>query len=445
MSEYLSTAPYKGTRDFYPDEMRMRTWMFQKVGEVLESFGFEKIDAPLIEPVDIYLAKTSEEIVNQQIYSFIDRGDRKVAIRPEITPTVARMVAQKIRELPRPVRWYSIPNLWRYEKPGKGRLREHWQVNADILGTSDEIMGDVEILQLANELLAKFGATHEHYQVYVNHRKILNMIFEKIMKLPPDRWAVISRVMDKKEKVTPAEFDQMLADEGLSKAQIDNLKNYMNSGLEYLKTGGIENEECVIRFVEVMETLSAMGYGDLVQYNPAVIRGFDYYTGLVFEIFDTHPDNRRSLFGGGRYDNLVSAFTKDAINAVGFGMGDVTFVDFLKAHNLLPEIKRNTQIYVAVLANADNAPGNAAQGVRLNAFKMAGELRKAGFRVELSSGHKKLGKQFDEAHSKNIPFVILQGADEVQKNTVVIKELATGIQEEVSYSQLGRIMESKFN
>lgn len=438
MSEYLSTAPYKGTRDFYPDEMRQRTWMFQKVSEVLESFGFEKIDAPLIEPVEMYLAKTSEEIVNQQIYSFVDRGERNVAIRPEITPTVARMVAQKIRELPRPIRWYSIPNLWRYEKPGKGRLREHWQVNADILGTSDEIMADVEILQLANEVLAKFGATHEHYQVYINHRKILNLVFEKIMALPPEKWAAVSRVMDKKEKVSADEFNQMLATEGLNQIQIDNLRKYMGSGMEYLKSGGIENEECVRQFIEVLETLHAMGYKNLVQYNPAVIRGFDYYTGLVFEIFDTHPDNRRSLFGGGRYDNLVSAFSKDAINAVGFGMGDVTFADFLKVHDLLPEIKRNTDIYVAVLTGTDSS-----SEIRFKNFQISGDLRKAGFRVELSSGHKKLGKQFDEAHSKNIPFVVLQGSDEIAKNTLMVKEMSTGVQEEISSNQLIDFMKRK--
>jgi histidyl-tRNA synthetase len=438
MSEYLSTAPYKGTRDFYPDEMRLRTWMFQQVSEVLESFGFEKIDAPLIEPVEMYLAKTSEEIVNQQIYSFTDRGDRNVAIRPEITPTVARMVAQKIRELPRPIRWYSIPNLWRYEKMGRGRLREHWQVNADILGTSDEIMADVEILQLAMEVLLKFGATHEHFQVYINHRKILNLVFEKILKLPPDKWAPVSRVMDKKEKTTAEEFNQMLINEGLSTVQINDLIKYMSSGMDYLKSGEIQNEECVCRFVEVLETLHALGYEKFIQYNPAVIRGFDYYTGLVFEIFDRHPDNRRSLFGGGRYDNLVSAFTRDSINAVGFGMGDVTFVDFLKAHNLLPEIKRNTEIYVAVFADVESN-----SGIRLNNFKISNELRKAGFNVEISSGHKKLGKQFDEAHSKNIPFVILQGADEIRKNTVMIKQMSTGEQEETPRDKLIQIMKTK--
>ena len=438
MSEYLSTAPYKGTRDFYPEEMRVRTWMFQKISEVLESFGFEKIDAPLIEPVEMYLAKTSEEIVNQQIYSFIDRGERNVAIRPEITPTVARMVAQKIRELPRPIRWYSIPNLWRYEKPGKGRLREHWQVNADILGTSDELLADVEILQLANEILAKFGATHEHYQVYVNHRKILNLVFEKILKLPSEKWAPLSRVMDKKEKISPDEFQQMAMNEGLSATQFEDLRKYMSSGMEYLKTSGIENEDCVRRFIGVMETLHAIGYEKRISYNPAVIRGFDYYTGLVFEIFDTHPDNRRSLFGGGRYDNLVSAFSRDAINAVGFGMGDVTFADFLKIHNLLPEIKRNTEIYFVMFADMD-------QETRLQNFRMTNAFRDAGFRVEISSGHKKLGKQFEEAHSKNIPFVILQGVDEIQKKTVMIKELATGHQEEIPVSQIIEVMKKKLN
>jgi histidyl-tRNA synthetase len=436
MSDYLSTAPYKGTRDFYPDEMRVRSWMFSVIAKVVESFGFEKIDAPLIESVDIYLAKTSEEIVNQQIYSFIDRGERKVAIRPEMTPTVARMVAAKIRELPRPIRWYSIPNLWRYEKPGKGRLREHWQLNADIFGSADESLADVEILQLAMDLFKAFAATQEHYQIFVNHRAILNTVFEKVLKIPKDKWASVSRVMDKKDKVSADEFSTMLKTEGLDDDQIKEMGHYLHSGTDYLKSSHIAEEECVKHLVEVLEVIHHIHGDKIVQYNPSVVRGFDYYTGIVFEIFDMHPENRRSLAGGGRYDNLVSAFTRDSINAVGFGMGDVTFMEFLKNHNLIPGIQNRADIYVTAFTE---------KNLRLNAFKISNELRGAGFKVELSSGHKKLGKQFDEAHSKKIPLVVLQGETEVQKNTVIIKDMSTGIQEEVAADQLIDVIKRKLS
>ena len=179
----VSAKPYKGSRDFYPQDMRIRDWYFGRLSEVCESFGFEKIDAPLIEPVELYLAKTSEEIVNQQIYSFEDRSGRKVAIRPEMTPSVSRMIASKLRELGKPIRWYSIPNLWRYERPGKGRLREHWQLNADIFAAQDPFIADCEILQLALNILITFGAKKGDFILKVNHRGILTHLLEHILKI----------------------------------------------------------------------------------------------------------------------------------------------------------------------------------------------------------------------------------------------------------------------
>jgi histidyl-tRNA synthetase len=434
MSEYLSTLPYKGTRDFYPEEMAVRTKVFSMLGEVVESFGFQKIDAPMVEPVDIYLAKTSEEIVNQQMYSFVDRGDRKVAIRPEMTPTVARMVAAKIRELPRPIRWYSIPNLWRYEKPGKGRLREHWQLNADIFGTADEKLADVEILQLAVQIFENFGATDKNYHIDVNHRGILNVVLEKVLSIPPDRWANVSRIMDKKEKITAEEYAKMLGDEGLNSDQIGKLEEYMTTGMDFLKTNNIEEEDCVKHMLHVMHMIQQLGHSSLVLYNPGVVRGFDYYTGLVFEIFDNHPDNRRSLAGGGRYNNLASAFTRDPINAIGFGMGDVTFIDFLTLHKLLPEPGKGADVYLAVFPDA---------GLHSGLFLLCQSLRNAGFKVEISSGHKKLGKQFDEANAKKIPYVILQGETEAAKNSVILKDMENGSQEEMPVDSLVEVLKKK--
>jgi len=422
MSQKISTKPYKGSRDFYPDEMRFRSWVFEKLSTVVESFGFEKIDAPLIEPIEIYLAKTSEEIVGQQIYSFTDRGGRNVAIRPEMTPTVARMVAGKIMELPKPIRWYSIPNLWRYERPGKGRLREHWQLNADIFGAKNEEHVDIEIIQLAIELLKSFGANETQFKLYVNHRQVLNGVFENILALKPEIWVNVSRIMDKKEKISVEEYTDMLTEQGLNDSQISILNDYMHSGLDFISNNNEKIGPAGEALITVISALKELGYEKYIEYNPGVVRGFDYYTGIVFEVFDTHPDNARSLFGGGRYDNLVGNFSKQSINAVGFGMGDVTFAEFLKLHNLIPETNRKTQIYFASFEEKE---------LRIESLKMAMDLRNKGYFVENSSGDKKLTRQFDEANAKSIPVVLLQGEQEIQDNTITIKNMSTGEQKTV--------------
>ncbi|RME91210.1 MAG: histidine--tRNA ligase family protein [Candidatus Hydrogenedentota bacterium] len=231
----LSTKPYKGSRDFYPEEMRSREWIFSKLSKTAELFGYEKVDAPLIEPVDLYLAKTSEEIVNQQIYSFEDRGGRQVAIRPEMTPTVSRMIAARYRELVKPIRWYSIPNLWRYERPGKGRLREHWQLNCDLFAAADEFLADLEILSLAMEIPLAFDAPLGSFRLYINHRKILNAFLEKFLQIPKEKHAPVARLMDKKEKLPKETWLAALQEEGLLQEQAEKIAQYMESGISFLK------------------------------------------------------------------------------------------------------------------------------------------------------------------------------------------------------------------
>ncbi|MCB1145878.1 MAG: histidine--tRNA ligase [Leptospiraceae bacterium] len=423
MSNLLSTKPYKGTRDFFPEEMRFRTAMFETLAKTVESFGYEKIDAPLIEPLDIYLAKTSEEIVNQQIYSFVDRGERKVAIRPEMTPTVSRMVAQKIRELPKPVRWYSIPNLWRYEQPGKGRLREHWQLNCDLFGAANEQLADLEILQLACEIPIAFGANHNDFSVQVNNRRILNSIFEKKLNLSEEKWPDVARILDKRLKIAETEFEQMLASADLSASSIELLQDYLQNGTDFLQKN--DDIDGVPELLSLLHNLEKSGYQNFVQYAPGIVRGFDYYTGLVFEVFDQNPENRRSLFGGGRYNNLIGNFSKDSLNAVGFGMGDVTFAEFLKLHDLLKTPARQLHAYIAMF-----------EGEELNAIQLATRLRKSGLNIETSAGAIKLGKQFQEAETKGYNFVILQGSTEANNNVVQLKNLSTGDQKSVSEAEL---------
>lgn len=257
----LDTAPYKGVRDFYPEDMRIQNYIFGVWRKVSEQFGYEEYSASPLEFTEIYTEKSGAEIVNEQTFTFTDRGDRSVTLRPEMTPTLARMVAARRKSLKFPLRWYSIPNLFRYEKPQRGRKREHWQLNVDILGVAG-IEADVEIITLADSIMQAFGAKREDYEI---------------------RMHTMSAVKDDLEEV-----------------------------MTNLREAGITN----IKFDETFK------------------RGQAYYTGIVFEFYDTNPDNPRSILGGGRYDNLMELFDVEQVPAVGFGAGDVTMKDFLETHGL---------------------------------------------------------------------------------------------------------------
>lgn len=421
---YLSTQPYKGTRDFFPEDMRFREAMFSVMHRVVRQYGYDQIDAPIVEPIDVYLAKTSEEIIGQQIYSFTDRGDRKVAIRPEMTPTVARMVAARFHETPKPIRWYSIPNVWRYEQPGKGRLREHWQLNCDLFGAASEKLGDLEILSLAVDLLRGYGADASQFRLYLSHRSILNGVLGAELKLQQEKWPAIARIMDKKAKVKPEAYVAMLEAEGVTALQRAELDFFLIEKADYLKKK--YHLEGAAYVLEIIEELKTLGLDAFVEYDPSVVRGFDYYTGLVFEVFDTHPENRRSLFGGGRYNNLVGAFGKETLNAVGFGMGDVTLEDFLRTHQLLTDQPRKVDLYIALL---DDKLGG-------HALALARKLRARGLSVEVSLGAGKLGKQFQEAEKKQIARVIILGEDEAASGVYAVKMLATGEQAKLTVEDL---------
>ena len=420
----LSTQPYKGTRDFYPADMRFRRAMFGKMREIVERYGFEEIDAPIIEPVDLYLAKTSEEIVNQQIYSFTDRGERKVAIRPEMTPTVSRMVAGKFHETAKPIRWYSIPNVWRYEQPGKGRLREHWQLNCDIFGAGDERLADLELLHLAIDLLRGYGAQAGQFKVYISERRLLNAVFATQLKLPEAAWPAVARAMDKRAKIKPEAYGELLREAGVSAEQEKMLADFLDLKSDYLKK--FPNLPGATDLLELLAHFEKVGLTDFIEYNPAIVRGFDYYTGLVFEVYDLHPENRRSLFGGGRYNNLVGAFGKESLNAVGFGMGDVTLEDFLRTHKLLEAPARSIKLFIAIMDSA----------LVDHALELAAKLRAAGIAVEMSLSTAKLGKQFQEAEKKGIPEVLILGEDEARTQVYSVKNLQKGEQQKLSLENL---------
>lgn len=396
-SKKPSTESYKGVRDFYPEDMAIQRYIFDIWAKTAESFGFERYDASILEPSELYRSKSSDEIVNEQTYTFTDRGDREVTLRPEMTPTVARMVAGKRRELVFPLRWYSIPNLFRYERAQRGRLREHWQLNADIFGSHD-MNADVEIILLAHTILKAFGAEESDFEIKINDRK--HLLAEVTGKLNDQSKLTESlRLLDGKAK--------MSADEYLTKES-----ELFTSPLSFSESGGDS-------ISATLEALKKLGVNN-ASYEPTIVRGFTYYTGTIFEVFDTHTDNRRSLLGGGRYDDLAGLFGGDPIPAVGFGFGDVTVRDFLETHGLMEKMPKEykTAPTVMFVTSEDTFIGAAE--------KYAQDLRAFGIRVSSNLGNKKMGDQIKNADKMGVEYIIAVGSDEVMTGHFKAKKLFDG-------------------
>lgn len=409
MSGKLSTDPYKGVRDFYPSDFARLTAMFETIRGTLAKWGYEEYDASPLERAELYEAKTSEEIVNEQTYTFTDRGARRVTLRPEMTPTLARMVAGKRRELAFPLRWYSIGNRFRYERPQKGRLREFYQADIDLVG-APEGEADIEIVRLASELLKAFGAAEKDFVIRVSSRALLSAACAAA-GLTEEATRRYLRLLDKKAKMDPEEF----------RAAVKELSD--KDPLSFVDPKPMES---------FVAALKERGVGNAV-FDAGVTRGFDYYTGMVFEVFDTNPENPRSLFGGGRYDNLVALVGGDPIPAVGFAVGDVTLADFLKTHGLTPGAKDGRPNLYLGTPSVSDIP--AAQA-------FADAVRGDGGRIFVNLTSRSLGDQVKDAVKRDIPFFIAYGAKERETGTVRLKTLATSEEVEVAASELPAHLQS---
>lgn len=419
----VSTENYRGVRDFYPDDMFIQNYIFDTWKKTTESFGYREYNASILELSDLYKSKTSEEIVNEQTYTFIDRGDREVTLRPEMTPTLARMIAKKQRELIMPVRWYSIPNVFRYEKPQRGRLREHFQLNVDMFGI-DGIEAEIEMISVAYRIMKNFGASDSQFVIYINDRRIINDLFDAYEIEETDR-AKVSRTIDKKDKISKSAFKEAL-NEILGSKTEDFIKD-ISSPRSVSEKLGKENKN-LKNFLELIESLYSTGIAN-IEFKPLLMRGFDYYTGVVFEIFDRSSENNRSLFGGGRFDKLLEMFGSKSIPAIGFGMGDVTTRDFLETHNLLPKIETTAHLCIC----------NA--GVRYSELqKIANKIRSAGVNVIVNASQNKVGDQIKKADKKNIPFVTCIGENELDSGVYEIKELSSGETQFASIDKIASIV-----
>jgi histidyl-tRNA synthetase len=372
----LSTSTYKGTRDYYPEDLALRNYIFQKWRDVCNSFGYEEYDASVLEPLELYASKTSEEIVTKQTFNFEDRGGRKITLRPEMTPTVSRMVAARRQEFGYPLRLFSIPNCFRYERMQRGRTREFWQLNVDLFGVAG-IEGELEIAQVMDRTLKVFGASSEMYEIRVNSRKLLQKNIEQAK--PKEDVNSVLRVVDSIDKMSAEEFKLKLS-------EVLEEPDRLIYSLQENESNG-ELKELIQKSQEL---------GIKLKYSPELARGFDYYTDIVFEVFDMDPENNRSMFGGGRYDGLVSEFGVDPVPTIGFGMGDAPLYNFLESNNLLPELKLKTDLMLVPLDQESLEQVN----------NIASELRAEGKNVAIDYDiSRKYEKRIKAAQKLQIPQV----------------------------------------
>ena len=393
----------KGTRDFYPDEMAKRVWLIQKLEQASRAFGYEQYEGPCLETIDLYAAKSGEELVKEQAFVFEDRGGDPISLRPELTPTLARMISSKQNELVFPLRWWAFGPFWRYERPQKGRTREFYQWNIDLIG-SDSVQADAELMAVAATFLKLVGLKSEDVKLFVNDRRLMDRKLTEIGingALKPDMLRMIDRI-DKQ----PADvWDKNVSELGLNAAQITQIKALL-SNMELWK----ESAE----LSQLFAALDSLGVAEYVSYDPKIIRGLDYYTGTVFEAHET-KGNFRAILGGGHYANLVADVGGKPLPGVGFAMGDVVIMLVLEAFGLLPtELTHTDSIFVTVFN----------EEMLTESTKLAGELRAAGLNVIMTEPDK-LGKQFKYADRLGLKTALVLGPDELVENTVVVKNLKT--------------------
>lgn len=430
----LSMQPYKGARDFYPEDKRIQDYMFNTMRRVVKRYGYSEYDAPILEPLDLYRAKTGEEIVNEQVYSFTDRGDREVAIRPEMTPTVSRMVAARRQELAYPVRWFSIPNLWRYERPQRGRLREHWQLNVDLFGEAG-LAADHEAIQVANRILKEFGATPSMYTIKVNSRQLINELLHDYIGLSETSAKALMKLIDRMNKMPAEKVEEAI--DAICAGYLDDVPTKVRAILQ-IKTLAelpekVANHPSVSELTQLLELLDQSGITNAV-FDITLMRGFDYYTDIVFEVDDTDPENNRSMFGGGRYDGLVGLFGVEPVPTVGFGMGDVTLANFLAAHKLMPEFTSDIDVLVVLIGDVYPA-----------ASRLADRLRDMELNVSLDATDRKLDRKLKNADKQGIRYVLFVGETELQEDIYPLKDLVTGKEEKHSAERIASIIEDYRN
>jgi histidyl-tRNA synthetase len=423
----MSTGALPGFRDFYPAEFAERSHIFAAWRDVARRYAFSEYDGPPLEPLDLYTKKSGDEIVGQ-LYNFEDKGGRQVAMRPEMTPTVARMVAARANALRRPVRWFSVPQLFRYERQQKGRLREHFQLNVDIFGEPD-VSADAELLAVAIEIMRTLGLGPDSVRARVSDRRLLNALL-RAAGVTDAQLAATYAVIDKIERTPMAQSRQRLVDAGLTSelaADVTTLVTEARS-LDALRTRFAAHEdvtEHLARFELYFAALDALGVREYVDLDLRIVRGLAYYTGIVFELFDATGEFR-AICGGGRYDNLLQALGGVDMPALGFGMGDVVLGELLRARGLMPAGARKLDFWVAPVAPSE----------RLRALRVATALRGAGASAEYPLRDQALAKQLKAAGNAGAARVVFVGPELDARGEVEVKSLLDGNQRPLPFDEL---------
>jgi histidyl-tRNA synthetase len=413
MSSIITSV--KGTRDFYPEDMAIRIWMYQKMREVSELFGYMEFDGPFLEKIDLYAAKSGEELVKEQAFVFQDRGGDTIALRPELTPSLARMIAQKQKQLVFPQRWWSFGPFWRYERPQKGRSREFFQWNIDMLGVNSP-ESDAELIAISAMFFEMVGLSADQVKIFINSRQLMDQVLTEL-GITLDLKQDVFRLIDKREKLSYKDWVQFATSIGLSEKQFLGIR-YILEDKELWKRSSDLNR--------VFDALKEMGLDQYIAFDPQIIRGLDYYTGVVFEAKDTDKEGR-SILGGGHYGNLVGDVGGDPLPGVGFAMGDVMMRLVLEKYDCLPDFPdTSAQVLVTVFDET----------LMAESFSLASELRKAGIRCICLTETEKIAKQFKYADRIGVAIALVVGPEENLKKEVTVKNLKTRSQENVKRSEL---------
>lgn len=398
----MSHKPLPGFRDFYPEQFAERAHIFETWRRVVRRYAFLEYDGPPLEPLELYTQKSGDEIVTQ-LYNFVDKGERQVAMRPEMTPTFARMVGAKAQTMRKPVRWFSLPQLFRYERTQKGRLREHYQLNVDIVGEAD-VLADAELLSVAIEIMRAFGLTSTDVRARVSDRRLLNGLFEHLA-IPESAWPAVYAVLDKLERQPRELSAEKLAQAGLDGATAEVVLGFGALDFDTVRARYGEApavQPHVERFGEYLAHCEALGVASWIRFDLTIVRGLAYYTGIVFELFDNIGEFR-AICGGGRYDNLLKSLGGADHPALGFGMGDVVIGELLRARGRMPSYTPALDYWVAQAPDSVNAPRAA--------LETAAAMRRAGCTVEFALRAQKLDKQLEAGRKAGAgTFVIVDPA-----------------------------------
>lgn len=436
MSKKFSKEPLRGMKDFYPSDLREMNWIIDNIKYIAELYSYDEFESPQLEPVEIFAAKSSDELVNEQSFIIEKKEGERLILIPELTPSLARMISRKNQELKKPIRWFSNPTCFRYERPQRGRRRMFKQFNFDILG-ENSLFAELEIFNIIVDIFTEFGATSEQFQIYYNNRRFIDTICKFILNLSQEKIPMVYKILDKSDKMEDSEFEKLVNETFQNDSVIQAIFKLKDSK---------DVEDLLNQFDDIPEEIyNTVGYNELKKFqrllmetglskyctfSPSVVRGLDYYTGIVFEVFDTGKENNRSIFGGGRYDDLLSIFSDEKVSGIGFGMGVLMLSLFLKTYDLIPEEASKKDYSDTIYIASIN------EEVSTYAIKVAHTLRGEDFVCIIDYKFKNLKNQLKRANDFSVIIVLIIGPEEMEENRVTVKNMVSEEQKSINFEDL---------